>query len=359
MSIQELSAELDAPFQIMDENGRLIGTPPDIADTKLLEMYRAMYFIRAFSNKIVALQRQGKATTWGSLSGHEATSVGFAAPLEPQDWMAGSYRDAGSYYFKGLSPANIAYYQRGLPPKYEAGANCLPVQIVIGTQVLHAVGIGMAAKIKGDPVVSVGLCGDGATSEGDFNEALNFAGVFQAPVIFGVINNGWAISLPRHKQSAVKWLAMRGVGFGVPYKIVDGNDLFAVYATVKEAADRARNGGGPTLIEAITYRLGAHTTADDPTRYREQEELDFWQEKEPIKRMRLYLINRGLLTEAEDKAMAEEEEIHAQAVVDEAFNTPPPPPDAIFEMTWQTPSPRMERQRSELKRNLAEKDGEF
>ena len=354
MSIQELTAELETPYQVLDEAGRLVASPPEIPDAKLLEMYRWMYFIRAFSNKIVALQRQGKTTTWGSLTGHEATSVGIAAPLQPQDWIAGSYRDAGSYFVKGLPPAMVAYYQRGLPPRYPLEANCLPVQIVIGTQMLHAVGIGMAAKIKGDNIVSVGLCGDGATSEGDFNEALNFAGVFQAPVVLGIINNGWAISLPRHRQSAAKTLAARGVGFGVPSRLVDGNDLLAVYATMQEAVNRARSGGGPTLIEAITYRLGAHTTADDPTRYREQEELASWEAKEPIKRMRRYLLDRHLISESQDGQIAEEEEKQALATVDEAFSMPAPAPDAIFDMTWETPTPRMERQRAELKRSLEE-----
>jgi pyruvate dehydrogenase E1 component alpha subunit len=354
LSIQELTSELEAPYQILDENGRLVGNPPDISADRLLEMYRWMYFIRAFSNKIIALQRQGKATTWGSLTGHEATSVGVAAPLQPQDWIAGSYRDAGSYFVKGLPPSAIAYYQRGLSPAYPAGVNCLPVQIVIGTQVLHAVGIAMAAKIKGDPVVSVGLCGDGATSEGDFNEALNFAGVYQAPIVFGVVNNGWAISLPRHRQSAAKTLAARGPGFGIPSRVIDGNDLFAVYSASQEAIDRARNGGGPTLLEFITYRLGAHTTADDPTRYRVQEELAEWEAKEPIKRMRLYLMGQNMLTEAEDTQIAEEAEARAQEVVDEAFNTPAHDPERIFDFTWENRSPRMEQQREEMRRNLQE-----
>src|SRR5436189_4620699 len=244
-----------APYQILDPEGKLVGEMPDLSPERLLALYRSMQLGRAFSNKIIALQRQGRASTFGSLVGQEATAVGLAAPLQPQDWLATSYREIASLFVKGVPISTVAYSFRGFTPSnWPTEARCLPIQIVIGTQMLHAVGLAMAAKIAADPVVSVGVCGDGATSEGDFNEALNFAGVFQAPGVLVVQNNGWAISVPRHKQTSAQTLAARGAGFGIPAKLVDGNDVLAVYDVMQQAIARARSGQGPTLVETLTYR---------------------------------------------------------------------------------------------------------
>src|SRR5713101_9579213 len=287
-----------APYQILNAEGKLVGEMPDLISERLLSLYRFMQLGRAYSNKIIALQRQGRATTFGSLMGQEATAVGLAAPMQPQDWLATSYREIASLFVRGVPLPTVTYSFRGFThPHWPAESRCLPIQIVIGTQMLHAVGLAMAAKIAGDPVVAVGVCGDGATSEGDFNEALNFAGVYQAPVVLVVQNNGWAISVPRHKQSAAQTLASRGAGFGVPSVLVDGNDILAVYDKVKQAVERARSGQGPTLIEALTYRIGAHTTADDPTRYRNPTEVEAWRVKDPLTRFQRFLIGRGLLDE--------------------------------------------------------------
>src|SRR5437868_6240186 len=255
MSIQQIDPGL-VPYQILDPEGNLVGEVPDLDDERMLALYRYMQLGRLFSNKIIAMQRQGRATTFGSLVGQEATAVGLAAPLQPQDWLATSYREIASLFVKGVPLATITYGFRGFTPEnWPSESHCLPVQIVIGTQMLHAVGLAMAAKIAGDPVVAVGVCGDGATSEGDFNEALNFAGVYQAPVVLVVQNNGWAISVPRHKQSAAQTLASRGIGFGVSSVLVDGNDILTVYDKMHEAVERARSGQGPTLIETLTYRI--------------------------------------------------------------------------------------------------------
>ncbi|HLZ59891.1 MAG TPA: thiamine pyrophosphate-dependent enzyme, partial [Ktedonosporobacter sp.] len=245
MTIQQIDSDM-AAYQILDPEGNLVGNMPDLSPERLLMLYRFMHLGRAFSNKIIALQRQGRATTFGSLVGQEATSVGLAAPLQPQDWLATSYREISSLMVKGVPIPTLVYAFRGFTPAYPAETHCLPIQIVIGTQMLHAVGLAMAAKISGDPTVAVGVCGDGATSEGDFNEALNFAGVFQAPVVLVVQNNGWAISVPRHRQSAAPTLAARGAGFGVPSVLVDGNDILAVYDVMQQAVERARAGHGPT-----------------------------------------------------------------------------------------------------------------
>src|SRR6266446_7588714 len=274
MTIQQIDSST-IPYQILDVEGNLVGAMPDLSAERLLALYRFMQLGRAFSNKIIALQRQGRATTFGSLVGQEATAVGLAAPLQPQDWLATSYREIASLFVKGVPVPTVAYSFRGfIPENWPSESRCLPIQVVIATQMLHAVGLAMAAKIAGDPVVAVGVCGDGATSEGDFNEALNFAGVYQAPVVLVVQNNGWAISVPRHKQSAAPTFAARGSGFGVPARLVDGNDILAVYDIMQQAIENARAGHGPTLVETLTYRMGAHTTADDPTRYRDSAEIE-------------------------------------------------------------------------------------
>ena len=220
---------------------------------------------------------------------------------------------------------------------------------------LHAVGLAMAAKISGDNAVAVGVCGDGATSEGDFNEALNFAGVFQAPVVLVVQNNGWAISVPRQKQSAAQSLAARGPGFGVPSVQVDGNDILAVYDVMQQAVERARSGQGPTLVEALTYRIGAHTTADDPTRYRNPTEVEAWRVKDPLVRFKRFLMSRDLLDEAEDQQLIQviEEEINEAVRVAEAM--PPMAPDSFFDYTSASLSPRLQEQRADLLRYVEPK----
>src|SRR5216684_3152220 len=333
MTIQQVDPGL-VPYQILDVEGNLVGEMPEISAERLLSLYRYMQVGRAFSNKIIALQRQGRATTFGSLVGQEATAVGLAAPLQPQDWLATSYREIASLIVKGVPLPTLAYSFRGFTPEnWPAEAHCLPVQIVIGTQMLHAVGLAMAAKIAGDPVVAVGVCGDGATSEGDFNEALNFAGVFQAPVVLVVQNNGWAISVPRHKQSAAPTLASRGTGFGLPSVLVDGNDILAVYDVMQQAIERARSGQGPTLVETLTYRIGAHTTADDPTRYRDPVEVEAWRAKDPIVRFQKFLARRDLLNEERIRQIVEEVEEEVNEAIQVAEAMPPMAPDSFFDYT--------------------------
>ena len=355
MTTQQIDSS-QVPYQILDVEGKLIGTPPDLSAERMLAFYRWMQMGRAFSNKVIALQRQGRATTFGSLVGQEATAVGLATPLKPQDWLATSYREIASLIVKGVPLSTMLYSFRGMTPAdWPAESRCLPYQIVIGTQMLHAVGLGMAAKIAGEDAVAVGVCGDGATSEGDFNEALNFAGVFQTPVVLVVQNNGWAISVPRQKQSAAQNFATRGVGFGIPAHLVDGNDILAVYDVMNKAVERARSGQGPTLIETLTYRIGAHTTADDPTRYREAAEVEAWQRKDPIARFQKFLLARDLLSESEIEKMLAgiEEEINEAVVV--AENTPNMTPDSFFDYMTADLTPRLQEQRADLLRHVQEK----
>src|SRR5438034_3489005 len=356
MSIQQIDTS-SSPYQILDPEGNLVSEMPNLSAERMLSVYRFMQLGRVFSNKIIALQRQGRATTFGSLVGQEATAVGLAAPLQPQDWLSTSYREIASLFVRGVPLPIVTYSFRGFThPHWPAESHCLPIQIVIGTQMLHAVGLAMAAKITGDPVVSVGVCGDGATSEGDFNEALNFAGVFQVPVLLVVENHGWAISVPRHKQSYAQTLASRGIGFGVPSELVDGNDILAVYDIMQKAVERARSGQGPTLVETLTYRIGAHTTADDPTRYRDSVEVEAWQAKDPIARFQKFLIRRDLLTEDRVQQTVEELEEEVNEAVRLAEAKPPMAPDSFFGHTMANLSPRLEEQRAELLRYVDRKD---
>jgi pyruvate dehydrogenase E1 component alpha subunit len=355
MKTQQVKTGL-VPYQILNAEGKLVGSLPDLSTERMLALYRFMQVGRAFSNKIIALQRQGRATTFGSLVGQEATAVGLAAPLQPQDWLATSYREIASLIVKGVPLSTMTYSFRGMTPAdWPAESHCLPYQIVIGTQMLHAVGLAMAAKIAGEPAVAVGVCGDGATSEGDVSEALNFAGVFQAPVVLVVQNNGWAISVPRKKQSAAQSFASRGVGFGIPSELVDGNDILAVYDVMSKAVERARTGQGPTLIETLTYRIGAHTTADDPTRYRDAAEIAEWQRKDPIARFQKFLLDRDMLSENEIEKMLAGIEEEINQAVEVAESTPDMAPDSFFDYMSAELTPRLQEQRTDLLRHVTKK----
>ncbi len=330
--------EFEQPYQILDPMGRVVGQLPEGLDAdRLILWYRTMWLTRLFSNKLVALQRQGRSTTWIPCNGQEAIAVGLATPLLAQDWLTGSPREMGGYLLKGVTPAAIAYFCRGFPPPPELtrpDVHCLPFTIVIGTQTLHSAGLAIAAKLKKEDSVVVGTCGDGASSEGDFSEALNFAGVFQAPLVMVVVNNGWAISVPSHKQYAAKHLAQRGIGFGLPARLVDGNDILAVHAVMQEAVERARNGGGPTLVEAITHRQAAHSTADDPTRYCPPEDLSLWEAKDPIKRFRNFLFENGYLDEKRDMSLVADVEAYLTEQVQKAFDYPAPSPGMSKEFDY-------------------------
>ncbi|HEX4206802.1 MAG TPA: pyruvate dehydrogenase (acetyl-transferring) E1 component subunit alpha [Ktedonobacteraceae bacterium] len=357
MTTQQINSSM-APYQVLDVEGNLVGPMPDLDSQRLLYFYRMMQLTRALSNKIIALQRQGRATTFGSLVGQEASAVGLALPLQPQDWLATSYREIGSLLVKGIPLPTLIYAFRGYTPAYPPDAHCLPFQIVIGTQMPHAVGLGMAAKIAGDPTVSVGVCGDGATSEGDFNESLNFAGVFQVPVVLVVQNNGWAISVPRRRQSAAHTLAERGAGFGVPSRLVDGNDILAVYEVMRQSVECARSGQGPTLIETLTYRMGAHTTADDPTRYRDAAEVESWRAKDPLVRFQRFLMKQDLLTETQDAQLVAEVETELNQAVSQAEAEPAPAPDSFFAHMSADLTPRLQEQRADLVRYAGQGRGE-
>jgi len=342
-------------YQIITPEGEVVGAAPDLPAGRLLQLYRWMVFGRVTSDRMVALQRQGRMGTFAQLDGQEAANVGMAAPLQAEDWLLGSYREFLAYHVKGVPYfAQLKQWGGDIPDDYPLEARCIPFQIVLGTQLLHAVGIAQAINYQDKPHVALVGCGDGATSEGDFNEALNFAGVYKAPVIFVVQNNGWAISTPRSKQTAAPSIADRGVGYGVPACRVDGNDVLAVYQVVDEAITRARAGEGPTLIEAVTYRMGAHTTADDPTKYRPDEELEKWAKRDPIARFRAFLTNRNLLSEAEDEQIHKDADAEFSEALAEYEALPPRHPRQHFQYIFGNMTPQLERQQTQLLQDLKE-----
>jgi pyruvate dehydrogenase E1 component alpha subunit len=340
--------------QLLTPEGEVVGAIPNLSKEKLISMYRWMVFGRLFSDRMVALQRQGRMGTFAPLKGQEAAAVGLAMPLEPKDWLIASYRENISHMIKGAPPLAIMKQWGGyFADSYPREINAPPFQIVLGAQMLHAVGVAQALKYNKQPYVVVATCGDGATSEGDFSEALNFAGVYKAPVIFVVQNNGWAISTPRSRQTAAEYIADRGIGFGLRSCVVDGNDVLAVYQVVSEAIAQARAGNGPTLIEAITYRLGAHTTADDPTRYRPDEELEIWAGRDPLVRFRKFLLNYNALTEEAEKQLQARVEAEIKAVVEAYEALVPPLFHQQFNVYADMP-PQLERQQAQLLQDFEE-----
>lgn len=335
--------------QVLTPQGQVVGTVPNLSAGQLVEFYRCMVFGRVFSDQMVALQRQGRMGTFSPVNGQEAISVAMAAPLQQGDWLLGSYREYLAYHIKGVPLlAQLDRWGGAIIDKFPPEAGCLPLQVVLGTQVLHAVGIAQAIKYSRKPNVVVAACGDGATSEGDFNEALNFAGVFEAPIVIVVINNGWAISTPRRHQTAAQYIADRGVGFGIPGYVVDGNDMLAVYSIVADRVARAREGQGPALIEAITYRLGAHTTADNPTKYREDEELEKWKARDPMTRYRKFLVERELLTGESDRQIHDAVKSEITSAIEAYEARPPLDPGQLFEIVFDRPTPQLKAQKAQF-----------
>ncbi len=296
-------------LQILDENGNADGSQvsPGITDDLAVQMYKYMNFARALDAKTLSLQRQGRAVTYAPLVGEEATQIGSAMAMRKADIFVPNFRQHGVYLVRGLPLELYFIYWRG----YEEGGaipqevNGFPVIVPVASQVPHAAGIAFAQKYKGTGNAVVTYVGDGGTSEGDFYESLNFAGVFKVPLVTIIEDNQWAISVPRKKQSAAETLAQKAFAAGIKGMQVDGNDVFAVYKAVKDAIDSSAE--GPTLIECVTYRMSMHTTADDPTKYRTDAELEVWKKKDPIDRLRKYLLSKGLWDDSKEKEMQDEQ----------------------------------------------------
>jgi pyruvate dehydrogenase E1 component alpha subunit len=359
---------IDLPLQveylsILDENGQLDrDLEPDLPDALLLKLHRAMVLGRRFDERMLTLQRQGRIGTFAPSKGQEASQLGAVAVLEPEDWMVPSFREAAAEIWRGKTLEHILMVYAG----YNEGGhipndvNNLPVSIPVGSQTLHAAGLAYGIKYRGKKQIAMCFFGDGATSEGDFHEALNFASVFQVPSVFVCQNNHWAISIPRSSQTRTKTLAQKALAYEMPGIVVDGNDVLAVYVAAKEAADRARSGNGPTLIETVTYRMSMHTTADDPKRYRSDDEVEEWTRKDPITRFQKYLTDKGLLSEADIQSIETEVKAEIKAAEEgwAKLTEAPVDPLVMFEHAYTEFPPHLESQREELRRELEAGKGE-
>jgi pyruvate dehydrogenase E1 component alpha subunit len=344
---------------ILSPDGHLDETlRPDLSDEAVRKLYQQIVLIRVADQKALMLQRQGRFGTYAPCQGQEAAQVGSTYALGKDDWVFPSFRETGVIYMRGGTFKDLFLYWMGdeQGQKVPQDVHIFPISIPVGSHPLHAVGCAWAAKLQGEKICTVAYFGDGATSEGDFHEAMNFAGVFQTPTIFFCQNNQYAISVPRKKQTAAQTLAQKAIAYGFPGVQVDGNDLFAVYAATKEARERAVSGGGPTLIEAVTYRFGPHTTADDPTKYREDVELEEWKSRDPIARLQKYLKGKGLWNEDQETKIRAEAEAIVNKAIEEAEGVPAPKPEEIFRYTFAELTPDLREQMEDYLAFLKEKE---
>lgn len=344
-------------LQVLDEEGRVdADLDPGLPDGDLERLYRGMVLARRADDRMLKLQRQGRLGTFAPVTGQEAAMCGPALAMTAKDWLVGSFREQGARLMRGEPLVQALRYYNGweegnVQPE---GARNLPIAVIVASQLLHAVGIAYAAKVRGETDTAVvAFAGDGGTSQGDFYEALNFAGVWQVPVVFVIQNNGWAISMPRSRQTAAATLAQKAVAAGIPGIQVDGNDALAMVRATREALERARAGGGPTLIEAVTYRMLMHTTADDASRYRGDEEVATWARRDPLVRMRRYLEARLSWDDARQAALEEDVAAEIDAAVKEMEATPAYPVDGAFDHVYGTRHEDIEAQRAEVLAGVA------
>ncbi|WGW11143.1 pyruvate dehydrogenase (acetyl-transferring) E1 component subunit alpha [Saxibacter everestensis] len=348
------------PLTLINDTGHAVagdGTGGfELPEPEILKsLYRRMVVARRFDTQVTALTRQGRLATYPSALGQEACEIGSVMALRTSDWLFPTYRDTIALLTRGISPADILEafrgdWHSGYDPKAHRTA---PAATPLATQALHAVGLGTAARLKGDNTVALTFLGDGATSEGDAHEAFNFAAVWQAPVIFMVQNNQFAISVPLKKQTHARMLADKAVGYGMPGYRVDGNDAAAVYAVVSAAVERARSGHGPTLIEGLTYRIEAHTNSDDPSRYRSNDDVLAWKARDPIERLEKYLVSQNLLSEDDRSAIAAEAESLAGDIRDAMNAEVEIDPLSLFDHVYAEPRPALLEQRQFLADELS------
>jgi pyruvate dehydrogenase E1 component alpha subunit len=344
MSDTDLISFMDSDGAVNEEAIR------DISDDDVFRMYRLMVFTRLWNSKALSLQRQGRMGTLASIRGQEASNIGMGLALGPNDWFCPSFREGGAQIALGVKPSDLYAYwagdERGM--KRPEGSRVLPVCITVGSHLCHAAGIAMAAKIRGDAIAVLSSSGDGSTSQGDFHEALNFAGVFKLPVVFAIQNNHWAISIPLHKQTASETLSQKASAYAIDGVRVDGNDVFAVYLTVKRLLDRARAELKPALVELVTYRMDDHTTADDASRYRTEEMVEPWRKKDPIDRMRKHLIARRGWDDGKDAELAASCAEEVEQAVRDFEAAAPAHPTEIFDHMYAADHWRLREQRDEL-----------
>lgn len=340
-------------------------TDPGFPEDRLLEFYRTMVLARSMDERCLTLQRQGRIGFYVPMQGQEAAQIGTASALAPADWIFPAYRELGVALVRGV-PIKLLLDQfignsgdvlkgRQMPNHYGYRSyNFVTASSPVGTQISQAVGAAMAAQRRGDPIVTTTFFGDGTSSSNDFHAGLNFAGVFRTPTIFICQNNQWAISLPRERQTRSETIAQKADAYGFPGVVVDGMDIRAVYTAVRDARKRALSGGGPTLIEAQVYRLGPHSTSDDPKRYRTDADLAQWKAKDPLALLKHELRGAGALTEEDDQAIWEAARGQISAALQEAEATGPVAPGTLFEDVFADLPPRLAEQRAEFERLLRE-----
>jgi pyruvate dehydrogenase E1 component alpha subunit/2-oxoisovalerate dehydrogenase E1 component alpha subunit len=350
-------------YRVLRDDGTVDpGTTPRLPDALALRAYREMKRLRLLDARMILLQRQGRVGFYGACTGQEATPIAAALAVEPNDWVFPALRESVMMLVRGfpLVPylaqvyGNAGDILKGRQmPSHMSGkqVNQVSWSSCLGPQIPQAVGAAWAAKLKGDRVVSLGFMGDGSTSEPDFHNAMNFAAVFKTPCVLICQNNHWAISVPSARQTASPTFAIKGRAYGIPSVRVDGNDLLAVYEVVSDAVARARSGGGPTFIESLTYRIGAHSTSDDPTRYRTQEEVEAWMKKDPLNRLRAYLVHRGLTDDAADANLEAELNAEIAAAITEVEKFGPPARETLFDDVYAELPWHLREQREELLRH--------
>ena|SRR5437773_11446156 len=332
---------------------------PKLSNEEAAALYRHMSTTRFLDERLTALQRQGRIGFHVGSLGEEAAIIGAAFAMRKQDWLFPCYREFGAALLRGLNfqrfidnmfgNENDTVKGRQMPDHYTCRAShWLSISSPVGTQITQAVGFAWAAKLKHDDLATLVFFGDGATSCSDFHSGMNFAGVFKAPTVFFCRNNGWAISVPTERQTASETLAQKGIAYGVPAVRVDGNDVFAVVFSVRDAVARASRGEGPTLIEALTYRMGGHSTSDDPNAYRGSDALKPWAARDPIERLRAHLVARNAFDEAADRDMKLELERRFKEAVDAAERTPRPRLETMFEDVYAAPPWHLIEQRTKL-----------
>ena len=359
MVIEKFNPIKEEKLQVLDENGQVNqDLEPSLSSEDLKKMYNLMVLARAADIKAINLQRQGRMGTYAPSLGQEGCQVGGGMAVQNGDWIFPHFRDLGLHLTLGFPLKNFYLYWMGneFGSQIPLDLNLFPMAVPVGSQIPHAVGAGMAAQLKGHKNAVLCCFSDGATSEGDFHEALNFAGVFNTPNVFLCYNNHYAISLPRKRQTAAKTLAQKSIAYGFEGVVVDGNDPLSVFISTKEALDKARNGQGPTLIEAVTYRLGDHTTSDDASRYRSDKEVEEWEKKSPITRFKIYLEEKGIWNEQYEQGIQDKAAAFIERAVEEAEQTPPPTVEDIFQFTYKKLHPYLKRQMTELQAFLQEKD---
>jgi len=338
----------------LDEDGELVGEEQPVSDELALEGYTVMLKGRRFDERSVSLQRQGRMVTLAPGIGQEAATVGAAMALDRKtDWFVPQYRELAGQLWHGY-PLRLAFlWHMGHPIAFEVpnGLKMLPFQAAIAGQLPQAAGLAWGLKLKANPGVVLAVFGDGGTSQGDFHESMNLAGVMRAPIVFLCQNNGWAISTTVERQTASETLAQKAIAYGFPGVRVDGNDLFAMYAVVRDAVERARAGEGPTFVEAITYRLGLHTTADDPTRYEPKEMHDLWINRDPLLRMQRYLKSKGVVDDARLERIEQDVREELRVAWEEAQKEPAPDPIRFFGAVHARPSERLQRQLAHMNKD--------